>query len=123
MGAEGRGGELLGGVQYGLSGESFENGSADGSAGYWLMPHARGQGLASAALIHSCAVIFERLGWYRIEVSHAMENDRSCAVARRAGFRAEGVMRSAMVYPVDDRRSDEHLHARLRTDPPVLRLG
>ncbi len=108
-------GELLGAVQYAIIDEEF----AHGSVGYWLMPHARGRGLASAALIRSCPMMFDRLGWYRIELSHAVENERSCAVARRAGFAAEGVLRSAMVYPVDERRSDEHLHARLRTDPPV----
>jgi RimJ/RimL family protein N-acetyltransferase len=108
--------ELLGAVLYAVLDEHL----AHGSVGYWLMPQARGRGLASAALIRSCPVMFERLGWFRIELYHAVENSRSCAVARRAGFAQEGVLRSAMVYPIDGRRSDEHLHARLRTDPVVL---
>jgi ribosomal-protein-alanine N-acetyltransferase len=64
-------------------------------------------------------VVFEHLGWHRVELYHAVENGRSCAVARRAGFPFEGVMREAMRYPVDGRWSDEHLHARLVSDPAV----
>lgn len=88
-----------------------------GSVGYWLLPEGRGFGLAAATLRAGTRVVFQRLGWHRIELYHAVENGRSCAVARRAGYRQEGVMRSAMRYPVDGRRSDEHLHARLVTDP------
>ena len=109
---DGPGGQLLGSVLYAVLDEDLSN----GSVGYWLTPQARGLGLASASVARSCPVIFERMGWFRIELSHAVENERSCAVARRAGFAPEGVLRSVMVYPIDGRRSDEHLHARLRTD-------
>lgn len=88
-----------------------------GSVGYWVIPEARGQHLAARAVRTTTPVVFERLRWHRIELYHAVENERSCAVARRAGYLAEGVMREAMRYPVDGRRSDEHLHARLVTDP------
>lgn len=88
-----------------------------GSVGYWVIPEGRGQRLASRAVRAATPVVFDRLGWHRIELYHAVENERSCAVARRSGYLAEGVMRSAMRYPVDGRRSDEHLHARLVTDP------
>jgi RimJ/RimL family protein N-acetyltransferase len=60
--------------------------------------------------------VFERLGWHRIELAHAVENERSCGVARRCGYLQEGVMRHAMRYAADGRWSDEHLHARLSTD-------
>ena len=89
---------------------------ASASVGYWLLPEGRGRGIASAALREATAVAFARLGWHRIEVYHAVENERSCAVARRAGYRYEGTLREGMRYPVDGRWSDEHLHARLRTD-------
>jgi ribosomal-protein-alanine N-acetyltransferase len=108
----GTAGDLLGAVQFGMVDEDL----GTGSAGYWLLPHGRGRGLASAALARASAEVFTRLDWFRIELYHAVENERSCSVARRAGFAPEGVMRSAMRYPADGRRSDEHLHARLRTD-------
>ena len=65
-------------------------------------------------------LVFDRFGWHRIELYHAVENERSCGVAKRAGYPPEGVKRSAMSYPVDGRRSDEHLHARLVSDPDLI---
>jgi ribosomal-protein-alanine N-acetyltransferase len=108
----GGGGELLGGIRYGVIDEEV----GTGSVGYWLSPEGRGRGLATGAVRASTTVVFGRTGWFRIELYHAVENDRSCRVARNSGYRAEGVMRGAMLYPADARRSDEHLHARLVTD-------
>jgi RimJ/RimL family protein N-acetyltransferase len=90
-----------------------------GSVGYWLLPEVRGRGLASEALTMASRLVFDRFRWHRIELYHAVENERSCGVAKRAGYPPEGVKRSAMCYPVDGRRSDEHLHARLISDPPT----
>ncbi|GLY28425.1 GNAT family N-acetyltransferase [Kineosporia sp. NBRC 101731] len=106
------GGEAIGQVRFGLLDEEL----GTGSVGYWLMPEARGRGLAAQALTRSSTVVFARLGWHRIELYHAVENARSCGVARRGGYPMEGVMREAMRYPVDGRLSDEHLHARLTSD-------
>jgi len=108
-----RSGELLGSLRFAL----HDSGLGFGSVGYWLSPQARGRGTATAALRAGSRLVLERLGWHRIELSHAVENERSCAVARRAGYRPEGVLRDGMRYPVDERWSDEHLHARLATDP------
>lgn len=88
-----------------------------GSVGYWLLPPARGRGLAAAAVRAGTRHVLRELGWHRIELYHAVDNPRSCAVAVRAGFRYEGTMRQAMHYPDPPRWSDEHLHARLRADP------
>lgn len=87
-----------------------------GSVGYALSAAARGRGWASAACRAVTAAAFERLGWHRVELYHAVENVASCAVARRCGFALEGTMRSAVRY-ADGRWSDEHLHARLADDP------
>jgi RimJ/RimL family protein N-acetyltransferase len=108
-----RGGPILGTVRFGLIDVSL----GTGSVGYWLLPEARGYGIASAALRKTSLVVFRQLGWHRVELYHAVENERSCGVARRSGYRAEGVMREAMRYPADGRWSDEHLHARLAGDP------
>ncbi len=105
--------QILGSLRYGVIDPEI----GTGSVGYWLLPDGRGRGLASSALSLASRTVFDRLGWHRIELYHAVENERSCAVARRGGYLQEGVMRSAMRYPADGRRSDEHLHARLTTDP------
>jgi ribosomal-protein-alanine N-acetyltransferase len=107
------GGQVLGMVRFGL----IDLNLGTGSVGYWLLPEARGRGFATTALRLATTVVFQRLEWHRIELYHAVENERSCGVARRSGYVAEGVMRSAMRYPADGRWSDEHLHARLVTDP------
>lgn len=108
----GPGEQVLGQIRFGL----FDQHLGTGSVGYWLLPEARGRGLASAALTRASGTVFRRMGWHRIELYHAVENGRSCAVARRGGYPLEGLMREAMRYPVDGRRSDEHLHARLASD-------
>jgi RimJ/RimL family protein N-acetyltransferase len=106
-------GEVVGSVGFG----QILNGVQSGSVGYWLLPHGRGHGVVTAAVRAGTRAVFEHLDWHRIELYHAVENERSCAVARRCGYRFEGVMRDAMRYPDDARWSDEHLHARLVTDP------
>lgn len=112
----GRGGDLVGSLRFAL----HDSGLGCGSVGYWLAPEVRGRGVAATALLLGTRFVFERLGWHRVELSHAVENERSCAVARRAAYKAEGVLRDGMRYPVDDRWSDEHLHARLVGDPDPL---
>jgi RimJ/RimL family protein N-acetyltransferase len=110
------GGTLLGSIRYGL----IDARLGLGSVGYWLLPEVRGRGAATAALRATTRVALRDLEWHRVELYHAVENERSCAVARRAGYRPEGVMRAAMRYPVDGRWSDEHLHARLDSDREPL---
>ena len=112
----GPGGEVVGSVGFG----QIPSGVESGSVGYWALPEARGAGVVTTAVRAATVAVFEQMGWRRIELYHAVENERSCAVARRCGYRFEGVMRDAMRYPDDDRWSDEHLHARLITDEPPL---
>ncbi|GAB6901028.1 GNAT family N-acetyltransferase [Kineosporia succinea] len=107
------GDEVIGQIRFGL----FDSGLGTASVGYWLLPEARGRGLATQAVARASGIVFQRLGWHRVELYHAVENTRSCGVARRSGYPLEGVMREAMRYPDDGRRSDEHLHARLVSDP------
>ena len=106
-------GEVVGSVGFG----QLLNGVESGSVGYWLLPQARGHGVVTLAVQLGTRAVFRHLGWHRIELYHAVENERSCGVARRCGYLYEGVMRDAMRYPDDGRWSNEHLHARLITDP------
>jgi ribosomal-protein-alanine N-acetyltransferase len=109
-------GSVLGSIRFGLVDRTL----GCGMVGYWLLPQARGLGVVSAAVRYGSGQVFGPLGWHRVELRHAVENEPSCAVARRCGYRLEGTMRDAMRYPSDGRWSDEHLHARLAADrePP-----
>ena len=89
----------------------------DAEIGYRVTPRARGRGVATEAVTAATAWAFANLALVRIELAHAVDNPPSCAVALRAGYPLEGVLRQSFVYG-DGRRYDEHLHARLAGDPP-----
>jgi len=81
---------------------------------YWLALSARGHGSASRALASVADWAF-RGDLFRLELGHRVNNPSSCAVARRAGFIAEGIERKKLKYGTE--RFDVELHSRLRTDP------
>jgi RimJ/RimL family protein N-acetyltransferase len=85
--------------------------------GYRVLPSERGRGVATGALGAAAARAFEELGLRRLQLFHAVENPGSCVVAERAGFRLEGTLRQSYRYG-DGQVHDEHLHARLASDPP-----
>ena len=95
-----------------------------GWVSYWLLPPARGLGLARRALATVAGWAFEVRGVERLELGHRTNNPASCAVARGAGFVVEGVERGKLRY--GDVRYDVETHARLHTDPrpdlPLLPL-
>ncbi|SIQ98157.1 GNAT family N-acetyltransferase [Micromonospora avicenniae] len=84
--------------------------------GYWIVPAARGRGVASRAVTLLTRWGFGQLELHRIQLLHATANPASCRVAVRTGYRLEGTLRESFRYG-DGRRHDEHLHARLATDP------
>jgi ribosomal-protein-alanine N-acetyltransferase len=85
--------------------------------GYWLLPEARGRGVATSAVQTVESWAFGDLGLGRLEIRHEPSNKRSCALAMRCGYPAEGTQRG--VFPAKDGiRLDLHVHARLTTDPP-----
>lgn len=90
---------------------------ADAEVGYRVAPWARGRRYAAEALSGVSAWAFRNLSLVRVELAHAVANVPSCAVALRAGYPLEGLTRQSYVYG-DGVRHDEHLHARLCTDPP-----
>ncbi len=97
-----------------LHGLDLRDGCA--KAGYWVLPEARGRGLATRALLALTGWAFDELGLHRIELEHSTANTISCRVALRAGFRAEGTRRGAVLH--DDGWHDMHMHARLRGEKP-----
>ncbi len=90
---------------------------ADGSAeiGYGLFKSFRGRGLARRVVARVTTYGFGDLKLHRIELEHAVDNTRSCALAQACGFVLEGTKRQVF----DDHQGgwdDAHLHARLSTD-------
>ncbi|MGY0237101.1 GNAT family N-acetyltransferase [Longispora urticae] len=86
--------------------------------GYTVAPWARGRGVAAAAVTAVCGWGFGALDLVRIGLLHSTGNAASCRVAEKSGFALEGVTRASYRY-ADGLLHDEHLHARLRSDPPV----
>jgi ribosomal-protein-alanine N-acetyltransferase len=86
-----------------------------GEAAYWVLPPARGQGVAVRALRAATAWMFATLGFHRLELMHSPDNEASCRIAQKAGYRLEGTARQDVLHP--DGWHDMHLHARLETDP------
>ncbi|MET9679799.1 GNAT family N-acetyltransferase [Streptomyces coeruleorubidus] len=86
--------------------------------GYWVLPEARGQGVATRALLLAAHWALTELGLYRLELDHAVGHEASCRIAERCGFAYEGTLRGA-IFEEDrhDAFRDAHLHARLATDP------
>jgi RimJ/RimL family protein N-acetyltransferase len=88
----------------------------DGVAGcgYWVLPAARGAGVAPRALTAVSDWALGKAGFHRLHLSHSTRNDASCRAAVKAGFRLEGTKRSEAIH--SDGRHDMHLHARIRGD-------
>ena len=78
---------------------------------YWVMPGARGEGVATKALAALTSWAFEDVGFHRLFLVHSTVNDASCRVAAKAGFAPEGVERSSLLHT--DGWHDMHVHARI----------
>ncbi len=98
--------------QVGLRHLSLFEASADLS--YWVMPHARGSGVAARAAHALTRWAFDVVRLHRISLEHSTANTASCRVAARLGLGLEGTLRGAARHA--DGWHDMHQHARLRTD-------
>jgi RimJ/RimL family protein N-acetyltransferase len=63
--------------------------------GYWAAPEARGNGYLAEATEALARWTLAEVGFHRVELRIAAGNAASRRVAEKAGFRAEGVARSA----------------------------
>ncbi len=83
--------------------------------GYWCTPAARGQGVVPEALGALCRWGFAELAAHRVEWRAAVGNWASRRAAEKAGFRIEGVLRSAVAH--GGAQVDGWLGALLPDDP------
>lgn len=67
-----------------------------GTLGYWIGGECEGKGLATKAVLAVVAYAFDALRLARIEIRCQPTNTRSIAVAERAGFMREGLLRDAI---------------------------
>ncbi len=83
-----------------------------GIIGYWVLPAARGRGVAPVALDAVTSWAFDDLGLKRLELAHSVHNQPSCRVAEKAGYEQEATLKSALRHA--DGWHDMHLHAVIR---------
>ena len=81
---------------------------------YWVLPAARGHGVAPRALRAVTSWVFDQLSLHRIDLAHSTMNLASCRVAAKAGYALEGTKRREALHA--DGWHDMHLHARLIDD-------
>ncbi len=82
--------------------------------GYWIVPRARGHGLATHAVSLLSQWALTDAGVARVEAWVEPENLASQRVLTAAGFRREGVLRSFLSYA--DRRADAVVFSRTGKD-------
>lgn len=98
----------------GAAGLHLRPGRLGPEIGYWIAPWARGRGYAAEAA-HALAGWAVGLGAPRVHLFADVRNTASQAVAERAGFTREGVVRSCLEYR-DGTRGDAALFSRLAED-------
>jgi RimJ/RimL family protein N-acetyltransferase len=69
-----------------------------GEIGYWVAPWARTKGVASGAVRLATSWAMDELGLARLELHIEPENVASCAVAERAGYVREALLRSKILH-------------------------
>jgi ribosomal-protein-alanine N-acetyltransferase len=79
--------------------------------GYWILPSARGRGIASAALRLLSTWAIEEMAVPRLELIVELWNVASQRVAEQAGFIQEGVLHSYI--EVQGTRRDVFMYARI----------
>jgi RimJ/RimL family protein N-acetyltransferase len=98
--------------QVGLRTVSLFDASAQLS--YWVLPDARGRGVAARAVLGLTRWAFDVVGLHRMCLEHSTANPASCRVATKLGFPVEGTVRGAVRHV--DGWHDMHVHGRLRSD-------
>ncbi len=89
-----------------------------GEVSYWVLPRARGRGVATRACVTATRWAHS-LGLHRVQLQHSVHNETSRRVALRAGFVEEGVRREANLHR--DGWHDMRLYAHVASGSPTVR--
>ena len=87
-----------------------------GEIGYWIRADARGHGVAARALVLLSRMALAREDVERVQLRADVDNVPSRRVAEKAGFRLDGVLRSAHWNARLGRRQDWALYSLLPGD-------
>ena len=82
--------------------------------GYWLLPGARGRGIATRACRELSVWALSDERFFRVELTVSPGNDASQRVAVKAGFSYEGTARSGGFVPTG--RTDLRVYSLIRED-------
>lgn len=95
-------------------------GSGRGNVSYGILERHRKKGAATRSVLLASRYAFDVLHWVRLEIVMIADNAASRAVALKAGFLPEGVLRSYGAFeryqPELGRRFDWAIYGRLCTD-------
>lgn len=84
--------------------------------GYWLQTSYTGQGYMTEAVTAVSNFAFNTLGAKRVEIRCDARNQRSAAVARRAGYVLEATVRQEMRHHLSHELRDTLIFARIVPD-------
>jgi RimJ/RimL family protein N-acetyltransferase len=84
--------------------------------GYWGRTPYQGKGYVTEAVMAITAFAFDKLGARRVQIRCGTDNERSAAVARRAGFTLEGIARHAK-HSHKEKLIDIMVFSQVRGDP------
>jgi RimJ/RimL family protein N-acetyltransferase len=87
-----------------------------GEIGYWIRADARGDGTMTRALVLLARWALDEEGLARVQLRADVENTASRRVAEKAGFRLEGILRSAHWNARLGRRQDWAIYSLLPDD-------
>jgi ribosomal-protein-serine acetyltransferase len=83
--------------------------------GYWVRTSMAGQGYVTEAVRTITRFAFDVLGAQRVEIRCDERNERSAAVARRAGFTLEGILRNERRHHLSQELRNTMVFAAIRT--------
>ncbi|HHY57188.1 MAG TPA: GNAT family N-acetyltransferase [Chloroflexi bacterium] len=91
--------------------------------GYWVRTSRAGQGYITEAVNAIADFAFDVLGAHRVEIRCDERNVRSAAVARRAGFELEGILRNEAREHVALELRNTMVFARVRSPHDMARTS
>ena len=82
--------------------------------GYWAHTAYTGRGLITEAVVGLRDFAFNILCAHRLQIVCNVKNERSAAMARRAGFELEGVLRCSARHHITNELIDEYFFSMVR---------